>query len=905
MRKGFAAKGRPVVGWESRPARRTGARRAARPQVGTLVPLAGYEDGGRAVLADGSVVAGHEVQPLNTLVLDEQRVEQLAAQVHKLLARIPAGQSLSLYVHSQPLDAQRLADQQQAASSRVGAHLERHGRAELGEAVRRLGHSRVDSLLEHVPRVPATRVRYFVFTPLRPPAAARPRPDRRARALRLTAAQLDSALDEHDRYLASVLAGLQAMRLHARPLAAVEISDLLWERCSPSRAAAGDDAPSARHGEPPPLSAARTVEQARAVNRIVKGTICQEPLDARARSHLRWARDVEQVVRLGSVPEETWLGWIQYLALAPLPFTLAVHFHGRDRLRERSRQKRRYKQLWASNRSQERMGKLVDPDREEAEDEAREVTATLKRQAAATVYDLSAYLAMREPGGDVERLGEELRATYRELTAATDAVVNDSPFAQVALWRATLPLGIDPPKRGRKYLSVNAADSWPLIGAGSGSPQGPTAIPLGYAQPGRELVWIDPFDTEHPNHVAIVSAQSGGGKTMLVSLLVGRAMADGARGAIIDRSGHWDFAAATIPGAATVRVDGGTGEHRVNPWDGEPTAEKVAFLIALHELLLTDADNTSSSLGKLEENLLGLAIRGVYRRCAISGETPRETLLQEELLRRHHLAREEGSAELASALRLLAESLHNYVGDGPYAWLCDEPTTVAVDAPLVVYDTRRLPESEAPAALFVICEAIIRQVEAERERFLAGDGDPSLPWAGKFFLVFEEVWKLVRRASTGRWVNELARRSRHLALWLIAISQQLDDYRGPEAEALISQSTLRFILRHSSGPLEALREPLGLSAAAIEQIAALETVKRGYSQTYLQNGSRGEGVVTIAVGPLEYWRSTSDPIGDEPLRRLALRHAGGEGWEAAWDALKLLADPDWHAQHDTAQREPS
>jgi hypothetical protein len=225
-----------------------------------------------------------------------------------------------------------------------------------------------------------------------------------------------------------------------------------------------------------------------------------------------------------------------------------------------------------------------------------------------------------------------------------------------------------------------------------------------------------------------------------------------------------------------VRIGDSAGTQRINPWDGEPTVEKVAFLVALHELIL----RTDGQLGKLEQNLLGLSIRAVYRRCQDTGETARETLLQEELSRRYREARADGSPELVATYQLLAESLNNYVDPGPYAWLCDHETTVELDAPLIVYDTRRLPDSEAPAALFTVCERIIRPVEAAREKHLAGESDRQLPWAGRFFLVFEEVWKLVSGGgATGRWVNELARRSRHLALWLIAISQQLDDFQGP------------------------------------------------------------------------------------------------------------------------------
>ena len=37
---------------------------------------------------------------------------------------------------------------------------------------------------------------------------------------------------------------------------------------------------------------------------------------------------------------------------------------------------------------------------------------------------------------------------------------------------------------------------------------------------------------------------------------------------------------------------------------------------------------------------------------------------------------------------------------------------------------------------------------------------------------------MLERRSTGRWINEQARRSRHNRLFLIAISQSLQDFRA-------------------------------------------------------------------------------------------------------------------------------
>ena len=113
--------------------------------------------------------------------------------------------------------------------------------------------------------------------------------------------------------------------------------------------------------------------------------------------------------------------------------------------------------------------------------------------------------------------------------------------------------------------------------------------------------------------------------------------------------------------------------------------EKIDYLLALHAQLLGEHHPGQDSYGltDLESNLLGLAIAEVYERCALTGEEPRELLLQEELERRYQLERDEGSAGIAEALRNLSMRLNNYVGDGPYAYLDrppdDDPARRAAD----------------------------------------------------------------------------------------------------------------------------------------------------------------------------------------------------------------------------------
>jgi type IV secretory pathway VirB4 component len=237
--------------------------------------------------------------------------------------------------------------------------------------------------------------------------------------------------------------------------------------------------------------------------------------------------------------------------------------------------------------------------------------------------------------------------------------------------------------------------------------------------------------------------------------------------------------------------------------------------------------------------------------------------------------------------------LNNYIGDGPYAYLTDRPTTVQAGAPMVVFDTRSIPDAKAAAALFVICEYAKNTIEQTRAAYLAGDG-PEHAWAGRSFLVIDEAWKLIERPATGRWFNEFVRRSRHYALWLIAVSQQLSDFDNEHGKALLANAAMRLILRQEPRELAYAQQALKLSDEAIEVIASLRSVRGQYSTGYLMNGPLGEGCVQIRVGAAEYWIATSDPARDEPVRQHALRQSEGDEWAA----LQLLTEQALHTEEE-------
>jgi hypothetical protein len=864
-----------------------------RQWAGDLLPVAAIDEDGLMIREDGAYVRILEVSTINPLVLEDAEAERISLAFGTLAARLGPGQRLQLYVEATPLALGALLDDEHRRTAQAAAAAEhRHddGRA---DAMRMLADAQAQSLGDHAASVAALTLRHLVICPWQ--SQARPAP-RRCRGS-VPWLEHDRAVRESQRHTDGVRGDLESLDLQVRQLDGTHVLDVCRARFDPHAAATAPTSPQVAArllGAPRPgETAARTSQRARAL----RTTVCTAVLSFADRATVRVGGCLEAVSYVSWAPELTWLGWVLHFMQAPRPFVLCVHVEGTERYRERIAQRRRYKRLYGLNRGSELRGRPLDPNARLAEEEAAALNDELATGTGTGIYRTSIYLALREPGPEpqLDTLRELTTAIAREVAIATDARVQPGLFAQAPLWRSTLPLGIDIARRSRRYVTRNVADSLPLVGTRCGSPAG---IVLGFATPGRTLERLDPFDPQHENHLTLVNGMSGTGKTMLTILLLARAIAHGATGQVIDRAGHFEFLVSLIPDARTVVL--GAGAHAINPWDvrdpGCVEPEKVDYLLSLHALLLGEHHQGRDQYGlsDLEQNLLGLAITRVYDRCDLTGEHPRELLLQEELHRREAEEAQAGATEIAAALRNLAIRLNNYVLDGPYAFLADRDTTVPTGAPLVVFDTRSIPEAKAAAALFVICEHVRSRIELARDAHLGGSG-PAHEWAGRSFLVIDEAWKLIERPATGRWFNEFVRRSRHYALWLVAISQQLSDFDNDHGRALLANAAMKVFLRQQAGELAHAKTAIRLSDEEIDTIAGLRTSKRDHALAYVINGTRGRGTVQIKPGPREYWIATSDPDRDEPLRQRALRESNGN----AWHALDRLAS-DLDIGHEAA-----
>ena len=393
------------------------------------------------------------------------------------------------------------------------------------------------------------------------------------------------------------------------------------------------------------------------------------------------------------------------------------------------------------------------------------------------------------------------------------------------------------------------------------APTSPHGIPVGFSSPGETVQFLNFWDPAHTNHALAINGKSGTGKTLCTIALVSQLLCHGAQGVVIDRADHYAFLASLIPGSRHLSIGHSASRHAINPWDVEDPdhvePERITYLLDLHALLMgeLDANHSAYGLSDREQIILEDSITATYKHAARRRTSISERDLHSTLIERARTERERGAHGFADIADDLAWRVRRFTGDGPYAHLLDRETTVDLDAPLVVFDTRDVSPKFTAGVMYLIGEHVAAGI-ARRQAARSAVPLPADAIFGRSFLVLEEAWALVDHDVTGRWVSDMARRSRHLGLALVAVTQQLDDLAASaHGKALLRQSSMQLFFHQQGDDLEVLREACKLSEREVDLIASLTMVRGRYSQAYWANGTRRGPSSSCATRP----RSTGWP----------------------------------------------
>ena len=878
------------------------------PQAGELLAVEAIDHSGLVVTSEGAFVRIFRVTPPNPLLMSSQERAKTAGAFRRLAAQVRAEGTLQLYVDARPVNlAELLATCRREVEASAGAAPsgERPARDATALAQWRLYAGLQESIRLHADEQAAVRVCGYVVVPFVPRQSVARAALAWARRARMPSAALERPLQAHRRAVREHLAHVDALRseleaegMPTELLDGEQVFRLLWARFNPTQADGGRLIEAATVEVLGELDAPVERDVARQAALRLRERIAQSSLNFNAdHHHVAVDRDVEQTLFVHTTAGRTSMGWLHGAMLTRQPFTLSVFIHALERRRERQKLKLAYRRLFTINRGAEQRGRIPDFDRYVQEREFEHLLGEMASGEQTNLFRVSLYQTIRARGPHPNHaaLAEAVDFCAEAIESTADCKVNRGEFRQHPLWMSSLPLGRDAFKHSRKYPTENTADMVPLIGTACGSP---TGVPFAFADPGRTVELFNPYDAEHPNHTVTIAGRSGSGKTMSANVILSRCLALGARAFVIDRAGHYDVLTRLVQGAQQIEIGADDSRYALNPWDvpdpAKVSREKIAFLLALHQVMMGALDGR-------QVGLLGAAIRAVYAKAAaLPGQRPRESMLQQELRAQAQEAQKAEAVDVAATLRNLADRLAEYCAEGTYAHLLDRHTTLPAGAPLVVFDTRRCPDSELRLVMFSIMEYVTHTVEQHWQAHKSAAARRGAPlFLGRSIMLIDEAWHLISRAETGEYANNLARRARHLGLTLIVMSQQLSDFDTEHGVALLRNSSQQLLLAQNPNEIPFIQDALELSDREAQELYRLKTVKGRHAQLLWLNGTRGHGKVALRVGPTEYWAYTSDPT-EAAMRDTQIDRHDGD----VWAAIAALARHGTRAHRDQRVTQP-
>jgi conjugal transfer ATP-binding protein TraC len=467
--------------------------------------------------------------------------------------------------------------------------------------------------------------------------------------------------------------------------------------------------------------------------------------------------------------------------------------------------------------------------------ESESKLADLEQTLEATSVDgekiVDVFLAIKldgESSDDVDGKVDQALRVFQTFGGAEGVI---ETLATFPLFVQLAPAAVELRERTKRVLGSNAADMLALFGYWTGH-DSPSVL---LRSRGNELVRFDPFDRGLTNANMIVTGGSGAGKSFLTNVLLLHLLKEDPKVFVIDIGGSYKKLARNLGGNYIML--GVENDLALNPFDlseGEaaPSPSKIKFLVSLIESMCKEAG--AAGLSRFEKSEIEAAICRIYER--LFPKIPTLSDLREEFVK--------SGGELAR----LSAILRSWCGESAFGRLLDRSTSVQLDGRrLVCFDLKGLeayPELQA-ACLLVITDFVWREVQK----------NPGT----KKFLVFDECWRLLESEGGASFIGDVFRTFRKYYASAIAISQNLDDFaRSVVAGAVMTNSSIKWVLMQKGADPQRLREVLRANDAEMELINSL-TQKRGhYSEAFLIAGDN-RGVVSVETTPLEYWIATTDP----------------------------------------------
>jgi len=576
-----------------------------------------------------------------------------------------------------------------------------------------------------------------------------------------------------------------------------------------------------------------------------------------ARDHLRLDTQFARTLVVTGYPRTVSPGWLAPLIDFEEPIEISLHLHPLQTAQMVSTLSHKLVQLHSSRLLAARGGRLPDPEREVAYEDAERLRDALQR-GEEKIFSVALYILLRAGSlAALDALTRKVELTLGGMLAHARTAI----LEQDSAFQSCLPQGQDQLLLYRNLDTSSVATMFPFSSSSLTMERG---VLYGIARHNHSPVIVDPFDESLENANMVVFATSGAGKSYFTKLMALRNLLLGVDFLVIDPEDEYRALCAAVDGQY-VRLASTSAQH-LNPFDlppadqdeeaRDPLAEQVAALLALLEIMLAEPGHALTSH---ERALLDRALYKTYAAAGITDEVSTQHG-PAPLMRDLHAVLADTPGEVAMSL---AARLQRYV-EGSLSGLFSAPTDVALDRRLVVFNIQALEPELRPLGVHLIATFVWNQVRRSRR--------PRL-------LIIDEAWSLVQYPEGGAFLAGMARRSRKYYLGLVTITQDVADFLGVDhGRTVLANAALKLLMKQDAAIIDPVVQAFRLSA---EERQFLLAAGKGEGLFF----ARGSHVaLKIEASPAEHRLATTSP------RELAQGEGEADGGKGNGIRRRRLSD---------------
>lgn len=410
--------------------------------------------------------------------------------------------------------------------------------------------------------------------------------------------------------------------------------------------------------------------------------------------------------------------------------------------------------------------------------------------------------------------------------------LREERYIVLPLLLESLPLGGEPSlarllRRNLTMQSSAGASIVPVMSDWKGSGRGP----LTFISRRGQVMKLDLFASAS-NYNCAVFAQSGSGKSFLVSDMITGYLSEGARVFVMDIGRSYEKLCG-LAGGEFVVFDEKSGIS-LNPFSRVSDIDEDMELL---KPLFAQMASPSEKIGDLGKSLLEEAIKKAWEHRGPEAQIDDVVSALSGISDPHRRSED------------LAHMLYAYSSRGQYGRFFEGPSNLSFEEDLCVLELEELkskPELQTVVVLMIIWHI-------EREMYLGGRERRKLA-------IIDEAWDLLGGGFSGEFIAHGYRRARKYNGAFVSVTQSLlDFYRaGDLGESVLENSAWMFMLRQKGESVEEIKR--GGKLLLGDYFGELVSTRPGeFSEAFIYNSERGMGLGRLVVDPFSYWTYTTNP----------------------------------------------